>query len=230
MRRDMDLMRKALLAIEELPPTSSALTIAGYDSLVVNEHVGQLLADKYVTASTAVTRSGTFYFSPRLAPKGHELIDSIRDVSVWERVKALSLKRTGSVTFESIRRALADLWVAVVEENVLSATASSAGLDNRPFTATEHVLIATKLDEIKAYLLDGQQFAAQQTEFLHERFEYFRESSTRMGRKDWLMVLYGGLITVVVGVALAPDAARSLLRLAATAFQSLWGTTQGLLQ
>jgi hypothetical protein len=32
---------------------------------------------------------------------------------------------------------------------------------------------------------------------------------------------------VIVGVALAPDAAKSLLRLAAAAFQSLWGMAQG---
>jgi hypothetical protein len=231
MRRDMDLMRKALLAIETLPPTSnSELTIAGYDRLVLNEHVGQLFADKYVTAHTAETRSGTFYFSLKLAPKGHELLDSIRDDVVWEKVKALSLQRTGCVTFESIRRALADLWVTVAEENVLSATASSASLDNSPFTAAEQLLIATRLNEIKTYLLEGQQFAAEQAKFIERRFEYFMESSTRMGRKDWLNVLFPGLFTVIVGVALAPDAARLLLRLAATAFQSLWGMAQGLLQ
>ena len=227
----MDLMRKALLAIEELPPTSnSELNIAGYDALAVNEHVGQLVADEYVTAHTAATRSGTFYFSLKLAPKGHELIDSIRDGAVWEKVKALSLQRTGCVTFESIRRAFADLWVAVTEENDLSATASSASLDNRPFTACEQMLVATRLNEVKTYLLEGQQLAAEQAAFIERRFEYFTESSTRIGRKDWLNVLYGGLITVIVGVALAPGAARSLLRLAATAFQSLWGTAQGLLQ
>jgi hypothetical protein len=83
------------------------------------------------------------------------------------------------------------------------------------------------LDEIKGHILEGQQFAADQAEFVEERFAYFEESSTRMGRKDWLNVLYGGLITVIVGVALAPDAAKALLRLAAAAFQSLWGMTQG---
>jgi hypothetical protein len=123
-----------------------------------------------------------------------------------------------------------DLWATIGQEKALSTAASSPDLDNRPFTAAEQNLIATKLDEIKAYLLEGQQFAAEQAEFVKERFEYFEESSKRMGRKDWLNVLYGGLITLVVGVALAPDAAKDLLRLAATAFQSLWGTAQGLLQ
>jgi hypothetical protein len=88
----------------------------------------------------------------------------------------------------------------------------------------------SSLDEIKAYLLEGQQFDAGQAKTVEREFAYLKESSRRLGRKDWLNVLYGGLITVIVGVALAPDAARSLLRLAATAFQSLWGMAQGLVQ
>jgi hypothetical protein len=119
-----------------------------------------------------------------------------------------------------------DLWASIGQESVLS-TAASSTVDNQPFTATEQHLIATKLDEIKGHILENQQFAADQAEFVEERFAYFKESSTRMGRKDWLNVLYGGLITVIVGVALAPDAAKSLLRLAAAAFQSLWGMAQG---
>jgi hypothetical protein len=120
-----------------------------------------------------------------------------------------------------------DLWSSIGQEKT---AASSASLDNRPFTAAEQNLIATKLDEIKAYLLEGQEFAAEQAATVEREFAYLKESSRRLGRKDWLNILHGGLITVIVGVALAPDAARALLRLAATAFQSLWGGAQEVLQ
>ena len=123
-----------------------------------------------------------------------------------------------------------DLWATIGQEKALSTAASSASLDNRPFTAAEQNLIATKLNEIKASVLEGQQFDKEQAETIEREFAYLKQSSGRLGRKDWLNVLYGGLITVIVGVALAPDAARSLLRLAATAFQSLWGMAQGILQ
>jgi hypothetical protein len=122
-----------------------------------------------------------------------------------------------------------DLWATIGQEKALSTAAASADLDNRPFTAAEQALIIARLNETKRHLLDGQQFTAEQAELVAQRFEYLKESSTRMGRKDWFNVLYGGLITVIVGVALAPDAARSLLRLAATAFQSLLGVAQGVL-
>jgi hypothetical protein len=85
------------------------------------------------------------------------------------------------------------------------------------------------LDEINGYLLEGQHFAAEQSEFVERRFAYFKESSTRMGRKDWLNLLLGGLVSLAIGLALDPEKARGLLRLAGAVFQSLWGTAQGYL-
>jgi len=43
-----------------------------------------------------------------------------------------------------------DLWATIGQEKALSTAASSASLDNRPFTAAELKVISTKLDEIKA--------------------------------------------------------------------------------
>jgi hypothetical protein len=123
-----------------------------------------------------------------------------------------------------------DLWATIGQEKALSTAASSADLDNRPFTAAEQNLIATKLDEIKAYLLEGQQFDKEQAEFVKTEFAYLRQSAARFGRKDWLRVLLGVLIGQAINLALDPAKARGLFSLAGAAFQSLWGTVQGLLQ
>ncbi len=123
-----------------------------------------------------------------------------------------------------------DLWATIGQEKALSTAAASADLDNRPFTAAEQKLIATKLDEIKAYLLDGQEFAAEQGAAIDREFAYLKEAAERMGRKDWLNILLGGLFGLAVSLALEPEKARGLLRLAGTVFQSLWGMAQGVLQ
>jgi hypothetical protein len=121
-----------------------------------------------------------------------------------------------------------DLWATIGQEKALSTAASSA-IDNRPFNAAEQSLIATKLDDIKAYLLEGQEFAAEQAGAVDREFAYLKESSKRLGRKDWLNILLGGLFGLAVTLALEPEKARGLLRLAGTVFQSLWGMAQGLL-
>jgi hypothetical protein len=122
-----------------------------------------------------------------------------------------------------------DLWATIGQEKVLSTAASSANLDNRPFAAAEQTLIAAKLDEIKAYLLQGQQFAAEEAETVEQEFTYLRESSERLGKKDWLNNLLGGLVGLAIGLALDPEKARGLLRLAGALFQSLWGMGHNLL-
>jgi hypothetical protein len=126
------------------------------------------------------------------------------------------------------RENVPDLWATIGQEKALSTAASFLSLDNRLFTASEQSLIATKLDQIKVYLLEGQQFAAEQTEFVEGEIAYLRESSERLGRKDWLTILLGGLFGLAVTLALGPEKARGLLRLAGTAFQSLWGMGRGL--
>jgi hypothetical protein len=62
------------------------------------------------------------------------------------------------------------------------------------------------------------------------RRTYLRESSERLGRKDWLNNLLGGLVDLAIGLALDPEKAQVLLRLAGTIFQSLWGMGHGLLE
>ena len=120
-----------------------------------------------------------------------------------------------------------DLWATIGQEKALSTAAASADLDNRPFTAAEQSLIATKLCEIKAHLLEDQEFAAEQAATIEREFAYLKEAAGRTGRKDWLNILLGGLISLAIGLALDPEKARGLLRLVGTVFQSLWGMAQG---
>ena len=122
-----------------------------------------------------------------------------------------------------------DLWATIGQERSLQLAATSTTLDNRPFSAAERSLVVTKLDEIKGYLLQGQQFAADHAETIEQEFAYLRESSERLGRKDWLNNLLGGLVGLAIGLALDPEKAGGLLRLAGAVFQSLWGTGHQLL-
>jgi hypothetical protein len=123
-----------------------------------------------------------------------------------------------------------DLWATIGQEKALSTAVSSTRLDNRPFDAAEQSLIAAKLDEIKAYLLEGQVFGTDDAATVEREFAYLKESSGRLGRKDWLNILLGGLISIAIGLALDPERARGLLRLAGAVFQSLWELGSGLLK
>src|SRR6266478_4631339 len=102
----MDLMRKALLTIEALPETANVpLILEGHDPQEVQYHIGLLYEGGFINALKVGAIGGTVYFPGALTASGHELADSIRDESVWARIKQLSLRQTGSLTLEGIRRA-----------------------------------------------------------------------------------------------------------------------------
>jgi hypothetical protein len=123
-----------------------------------------------------------------------------------------------------------DLWASIGKEKVLSNAASSSDLENKPFNADEQKLIALKLDEIRKFVLEDQAFDAEHAEKIEREFSYLKESSQRLGRKDWLNVLLGGLFGLMLTLPLEPEKARGLLALAGTLLQSLWHVTKLYLQ
>lgn len=137
-------------------------------------------------------------------------------------------KRGATLWLEQLKKEVdaPDLWATIGQEKALSTAASSANLDNRPFTAAEQSLIATKLDEIKGYLLESQEFAAEQAENVERQFAYLGESSRRLGRKDWLNALIGALVSQAINLAVPPEVAQALLVMAGHSFQSLWNLSQ----
>lgn len=121
-----------------------------------------------------------------------------------------------------------DLWAALGKERSLSDAASSS-LENGPFTPTELGQITGALNELKHYILAVHSVQGEQTEFMERQFRYLAEAATRVGRKDWLLLLYATLVNQILTVALPPEKAQSLLQLAGTLLHGLWDKALGLL-
>ena len=69
----------------------------------------------------------------------------------------------------------------------------------------------------------------EQTEFMEGQFRYLAEAATRVGRKDWLLILYATLVNQILTNALPSENAQSLLHLAGTLLHGLWDKAIGLL-
>ena len=61
------------------------------------------------------------------------------------------------------------------------------------------------------------------------QFRYLADALERVGRKDWLLMLYATLINTAVAAALPPEIIHGLLRLAGTLLQGLWAQAQNLI-
>lgn len=108
-----------------------------------------------------------------------------------------------------------DLWKAIAAEKVLSEV-SSEQYENDLFSKDEKHRIEVSLNEIKQYLISSRSFSTEQRKYLDARFSYLEDATTRLGRKDWIIIVVGTLTNTIFSLALTPSIARELFRLAGT--------------
>ncbi|REG83640.1 DUF2513 domain-containing protein [Marinomonas pollencensis] len=111
MKRDMDLARKILLAVEEkddhVIPFVPA--IENYDKKQINYHI-QLLdqAGLVESKSSSTLADGTKWSIKSLTFSGHDFLDASRNDTIWSKAKE-SIKSKGlSLTLDLLKMALND--------------------------------------------------------------------------------------------------------------------------
>ena len=107
-----------------------------------------------------------------------------------------------------------DLWEMISAERQLVLSATTVSLDNSPFSADELRRIGTNVNELLEYIQATTKLTQIQLEYITDRLAHLEESAARLGRKDWITLAVGAITNIIVGVALAPEAARDLLRTA----------------
>ena len=97
MKRNMDLVRSILLAIEENPTPSveGYLAIPEVEPGPVTYHLHLLKEAGYIDAYAALdanTEYGFLMQDASLTWRGHEFLDDIRDAEIWKKTKAGAAK------------------------------------------------------------------------------------------------------------------------------------------
>jgi len=110
MKRNMDLMRKILIAAEESPDgfAPRSFEIDGYTWEQVGYHVHLMNQAGLVEAADVTHRGNT---GPEavlraLTWEGHEFLEAARRESLWERAKSFALEKTGGLTIAAMRMSL----------------------------------------------------------------------------------------------------------------------------
>ena len=111
MKRDMDLARKILFAIENcndpLGPQNS-LEVDGYPDNVVAYHI-KILAQAGLIEAQDVSEMGTDGFqwwAGSLTWEGHEFLEAARDDKRWNKTKKFVSEKAGGLMFEALKFAL----------------------------------------------------------------------------------------------------------------------------
>ena len=104
MKRDMDLVREILIAVEE---GNLALDGLGYDQDRIYLHVELMKEHGLVEAAIVPDSDGVEHrvlvcSVERLTWKGHDFLDKARSKSIWEQAKKKCLERTGGLAIETL--------------------------------------------------------------------------------------------------------------------------------
>ena len=111
MKRDMDLIRQILLKVESSDKTLYSFGVCGYQQREVDYNLELLISRRLVNGQ--LNRPITGGINPAvhgLTWDGHDLLDSIRSESMWEKTKDyLKARDLQNVPFEVLTKVLVSI-------------------------------------------------------------------------------------------------------------------------
>jgi len=119
MKRDIDLIRKILIKIEDSKecPIKGKIEIEEYKEDVIIFHIILLEEAGLVEADFTKIGDGTKIAEvSRLTWEGYEFLNSTRNIKIWNKAKSLVLKKTNGLTFTILK----ELLITLAREAVLN--------------------------------------------------------------------------------------------------------------
>lgn len=131
MKRDMELIRKILFEIEKRPPFESAtIKITGYDMQAIAYHCEMLYEEGYIKeyyATTCDNFDGVLYFGVQdLTWQGQDLIETIRNDTVWKKTMKTIEEKTLAVTIGTVKT-IATAFITATTEGIVNAIIKNGG-------------------------------------------------------------------------------------------------------
>ena len=121
MKRDMDLMRKILFAVEESEDENIELDCLDDDLDRVYRHVelmhdGGLVVASIIRSADGPVEKIRLCQLKRLTWKGHDFLDRARDESIWKKAKRICVKKGKKITLAVFDSVLTDLIIKKLVE------------------------------------------------------------------------------------------------------------------
>ena len=110
MKRDWDLIRDIVLAVEAKPDVvARPLKIEGYSRAEVAYHIKLLRDDGWLVALDASTLDGLSLQPTCLSSKGHSFAERLRSETGWTSVKSYIARKFGDVSVYQVFKVLEEI-------------------------------------------------------------------------------------------------------------------------
>lgn len=105
MKRDLELVREILLAVEnfDAPRGTIDLDLPGRDPELVSYHVKLMHEAGLLEGMDLTTRAGFCWLPTSLTWTGHEFLDAARNDTVWNKALSTLKDKAPSVPFEIVK-------------------------------------------------------------------------------------------------------------------------------
>jgi hypothetical protein len=117
MKRDMELIRKMVLKMDDSPTGwAHDVNIEGYTPDEIGYH-GYLLVDSGLAVGVDMTCSGSSgpeYVLSHLTSAGHDFADACRNETVWNKAKRIVSEKVGTVTLEVMKQ----LLISIIKQSI----------------------------------------------------------------------------------------------------------------
>jgi hypothetical protein len=199
-------------AIEESGMEPSAFQIKNDGDFMILSH--QPTGSEFSIESSG----GDLYL--RSTVEGSAENDYDRQSMAWEDLLALFSQWAEEVKVEADAP---DLWDEVLRGTEFFGNAPRQDIRNTPFTVAERNQIASQLREIKDYVKESCTLTAKQTARMEEAFDEAGKASERIGRKDWILLFGGTLLSLVTSTILPAHVVEEILLMTAQNIGYIFG-------
>jgi hypothetical protein len=116
-----------------------------------------------------------------------------------------------------------DLWAAIKRQHEVAEVMAAQGYDNASFTPAEQTEISARLDSAKVFASENLKLASEQLLAIEHRLDELKEASTRVGRKDWLMMAQGAIYGLIANDLVPAHAVQSIFHVVIGGLAHLFG-------
>ena len=114
-----------------------------------------------------------------------------------------------------------DLWAQLRQSTALLA--GQQQFANTPFTDSERSEISSQIQQVKAYIKTTYELTAEQISGIEQKLDDLKEASHRVGRKDWITMLYGAAFGMIVNDSVPAHVVQNILAMAVHGLAHLFG-------
>lgn len=137
----------------------------------------------------------------------------VRHAGGWNVTLASAERWEKRVAKAAEREKGSDLWKELKYGKGFFEGESGQDTSNTPFTGAEQAEISARIKQARDYVRTSGELKSEQIARIETRLDHIEEASTRIGRKDWLMMFNGGILSLVLADTITPQMAQHIFML-----------------